>query len=129
MCSRCEGPTRARPCESPAPIAVTFERPLTATGVSTQKQPVVEVVPLPMLPQRLSPQALTVPSPRSAKLVLPFAPLAIAVTLDASGLAEGRYEADLCVRSNDPYRHNVPVHVTFDVGPEDVDTLFANGFE
>jgi hypothetical protein len=53
----------------------------------------------------------------------------IAVTLDASGLAEGRYEADLCVRSNDPYRHTVPVHVTFDVGPADDDTLFADGFE
>jgi plastocyanin len=50
----------------------------------------------------------------------------IAVTLEASGLAEGRYEADLCVRSNDPYRHTLPVHVTFDVGG---DTVFADGFD
>jgi hypothetical protein len=58
--------------------------------------------------------------------VAPGDTASIAVTLDASGLAEGRYEADLCVRSNDPYRHTLPVHVTFDVGP---DTLFADGFE
>jgi len=52
---------------------------------------------------------------------------AITVGLDASGLGEGRYEADLCVRSNDPYRHTLPVHVTFDVGV--MDTIFASGFE
>jgi len=61
-----------------------------------------------------------------AGTVAPGDTASIAVTLDANGLAEGRYEADLCVRSNDPYRHNVPVHVTFDVGP---DTLFADGFD
>jgi hypothetical protein len=53
---------------------------------------------------------------------------AITVGLDATGLAEGRHEADLCLRSNDPYRHTLPVHVTFDVGA-DVDTIFASGFE
>jgi hypothetical protein len=58
--------------------------------------------------------------------VAPGDSASIAVSLDASGLAEGRYEADLCVRSNDPYRHTVPVHVTFDVGP---DALFADGFD
>jgi hypothetical protein len=52
----------------------------------------------------------------------------ISVGLDATGLAEGRYEADLCVRSNDPYRHTFPVHVTFDVGGSD-DTIFASGFD
>lgn len=52
---------------------------------------------------------------------------AITVGLDATGLGEGRYEADLCVRSNDPYRHTLPVHVTFDVGGDD--GIFADGFE
>ena len=49
------------------------------------------------------------------------------VGLDATGLGEGRYEADLCVRSNDPYRHTLPVHVTFDVGGND--TIFGSGFD
>src|SRR6185312_928932 len=39
-----------------------------------------------------------------AGTVAPGDAASIAVTLDASGLAEGRYETDLCVRSNDPYR-------------------------
>jgi hypothetical protein len=52
----------------------------------------------------------------------------ISVGLDATGLSAGRYEADLCLRSNDPYRHTLPVHVTFDVGG-DTDTIFASGFE
>ena len=54
---------------------------------------------------------------------------AITVGLDATGLGEGRYEADLCVRSNDPYRHTLPVHVTFDVGGVNDDAIFASGFE
>jgi len=62
-----------------------------------------------------------------AGTVAPNDAASIAVALDASGLAEGRYEADLCVRSNDPYRHTLPVHVTFDVGGNDA--IFASGFE
>ena len=63
----------------------------------------------------------------AAGSVVAGASQAITVVLDATGLAQGRYEADLCVRSNDPYRHTLPVHVTFDVGGND--TIFASGFE
>ena len=52
----------------------------------------------------------------------------ITVGLDASALAEGHYEATLCLHSDDPYRHTIPVQVAFDVGG-DVDTIYANGFE
>ncbi len=63
----------------------------------------------------------------AAGTVVAGASQAITVGLDATGLAQGRYEADLCVRSNDPYRHTLPVHVTFDVGGDDA--IFASGFE
>jgi hypothetical protein len=53
---------------------------------------------------------------------------AISVTLDATTLAEGTYEANLCLRSNDPYRHTAPVHVTFEVGSAS-DIVFADGFD
>lgn len=53
---------------------------------------------------------------------------AIGVTLDATALAAGTYEANLCLRSNDPYRHTAPVHVTFEVGSVS-DTVFADGFD
>jgi hypothetical protein len=53
---------------------------------------------------------------------------AISVGLDASALGEGHYEGTLCLRSDDPYRHTIPVKVAFDVGGE-VDAIFASGFE
>jgi len=52
----------------------------------------------------------------------------IAVGLDATALSEGTYEADLCVRSDDPYRHSLPVHITFEVSNA-ADRIFANGFD
>ena len=52
----------------------------------------------------------------------------ITVDLDATALAEGTYEANLCLRSNDPYRHTVPVHVTFAVDGE-ADVVFKDGFD
>ena len=52
----------------------------------------------------------------------------ITVGLDATALPAGTYEADLCLRSNDPYRHTAPVHITFEVGQAS-DVIFRNGFD
>jgi hypothetical protein len=48
-------------------------------------------------------------------------------TFDASGLAAGRYEANLCVRSNDLANRIVGVPVQFNV--IGVDTIFVSGFD
>ena len=87
-----------------------------ALAIATPGGPCTGATPAPWL--SFDPAAGTVPAGASQ---------AITVGLDASGLGEGRYEADLCVRSNDPYRHTLPVHVTFDVGGNDA--IFASGFE
>jgi len=88
-----------------------------ALAIATPGGPCTNAVPAPWL--SFDPAAGTVAAGDAQ---------AITVGLDATGLAEGRYEADLCVRSNDPYRRTLPVHVTFDVGGAD-DTIFASGFE
>jgi hypothetical protein len=49
------------------------------------------------------------------------------VTLDASGLGAGRYEANLCVRSDDLTNRIVGVPVTFTVTSPDA--IFDNGFD
>ena len=54
----------------------------------------------------------------------------VAVTVDATGMAEGSYEANLCVTSNDPLQPliTVPVTLTVNPGPPS-DGIFCNGFE
>ncbi|MEP7044737.1 MAG: hypothetical protein ABI843_16845 [Dokdonella sp.] len=52
----------------------------------------------------------------------------VTLTLDASGLAAGRYHAIVCVRGNDPHRLAQAVPVEFVVAPT-IDTIFFDGFE
>ncbi len=53
------------------------------------------------------------------------------ITVDASGLAAGSYEAALCVASNDPVNPQVEVPVTLTVtgDPPITDRIFCDGFE
>ncbi|WP_150132226.1 hypothetical protein [Dokdonella koreensis] len=53
----------------------------------------------------------------------------LTATLDATHLAAGRYEATVCVRSNDLTRRIVAVPVRFTVGGGQGDGLFDDGFE
>ncbi|MBO9663636.1 hypothetical protein [Dokdonella sp.] len=50
----------------------------------------------------------------------------IALALDASELAAGSYDTTLCLRSNDPYRHLLPLRVRLEV---DADSIFQDGFD
>ncbi|MEO7200515.1 MAG: hypothetical protein ABIY56_09925, partial [Dokdonella sp.] len=54
----------------------------------------------------------------------------VAVTVDASALAEGVYSADLCVSTNDPMQALIVVPVTVTVDPAPIsDFIFCSGFE
>jgi len=53
----------------------------------------------------------------------------VTVTFDATGLADGTYNATLCVQSNDLSRVVVPVPVQFNVSGTDTDRIFADGFD
>jgi hypothetical protein len=50
----------------------------------------------------------------------------VALGIDARALAAGTYTADLCLRSDDPYRHTVPLRVNLHVAG---DAIFADGFD
>lgn len=50
----------------------------------------------------------------------------IALALDARGLAAGRHDTTLCLRSNDPYRRLLPLRVRLEVG---ADSIFHDGFD
>ncbi|WP_166654370.1 Ig-like domain-containing protein [Tahibacter aquaticus] len=65
---------------------------------------------------------------QTAGVTPPGARAAIDVTLNAAGLAPGRYEANLCVFSNDRSRSLVRVPVGFTVTVTG-DRVFANGFD
>jgi plastocyanin len=51
------------------------------------------------------------------------------VTLDATTLAPGVYNADVCVHSNDEANALVPVPVEFTVNVSAADQVFTNGFD
>lgn len=53
--------------------------------------------------------------------------VAVTLTLDAGGLAEGTYTAVLCAATNDPSRAIVRVPITLSVPPDGL--IFRNGFE
>ena len=89
----------------------------SALAIATAGGPCVNATPAPWL--SFAPPAGTV-APGDSET--------ISVTLDATALTEGTYEANLCLRSDDPYRHTAPVHVTFEVGGE-TDTVFRDGFD
>lgn len=55
-------------------------------------------------------------SPASGTVSAEAPPATATVTLDPSGLADGRYSADLCLSSNDPQRRRASVPVEFTVG-------------
>lgn len=55
-------------------------------------------------------------SPTSGTVNADTPPAEATVTLDPSGLADGRYSADLCISSNDPLRRRASVPVEFTVG-------------
>jgi len=52
----------------------------------------------------------------------------VTLTLDASGLGAGRYDATVCVSGNDPHLRAQAVPVEFVVMPAD-DSIFFDGFE
>jgi hypothetical protein len=52
----------------------------------------------------------------------------VTLTLDAGGLAAGRYNATVCVSGNDPYLRAQAVPIEFIVMPAD-DSIFFDGFE
>jgi len=54
-------------------------------------------------------------------------PAIVGVTLDATALAEGIYDANLCLHSNDTAHALVTIPVEFTVTPSDV--IFEDGFE
>jgi hypothetical protein len=89
----------------------------SALAIATAGGPCVNATPAPWLSFAAS-----------AGTVAPGTSQAISVTLDATTLTDGRYEANLCLRSNDPYRHTAPVHVTFQVG-NGTDLVFRDGFD
>ena len=89
----------------------------SALAIATAGGPCVNATPAPWL--SFEPPAGTV-APGDSET--------IGVNLDATALSEGTYEANLCLRSDDPYRHTAPVHVTFVVGGA-TDIVFADGFD
>jgi hypothetical protein len=58
--------------------------------------------------------------------IAPGARADVALAIDASALAAGTYQAVLCLRSDDPYRHLVPLRVNLHVAG---DPIFADGFD
>src|SRR5262245_29060653 len=62
----------ARDASNPAEMLVTWDRPVTWTGIS-----LLAVVPSPSWPEALPPQAQTVPSERSARLNMPPAEILV----------------------------------------------------
>jgi plastocyanin len=58
---------------------------------------------------------------------VPGSPSIVGVTLDATALAEGIYDANLCLHTNDMAHALVTIPVEFTVTPSDV--IFEDGFE
>jgi len=58
-------------------------------------------------------------SPTSGTVVTGGAAASVTVTMNPTGLVDGLYTANVCVNSNDPAAHLVPVPVSFTVGNVD----------
>ncbi|HET7924561.1 MAG TPA: plastocyanin/azurin family copper-binding protein [Rhodanobacteraceae bacterium] len=67
--------------------------------------------------------------PTSGTVVVGDPATTVDVTLDASALAPGVYNADVCVHSNDEANALVPVPVEFTVNVSAADQIFTNGFD
>jgi plastocyanin len=67
--------------------------------------------------------------PTGGTVVVGDPPTNINVTLDATTLAPGVYNANVCVQSNDAANALVPVPVEFTVNVSTADQVFANGFD
>ena len=67
--------------------------------------------------------------PTSGTVVVGDPATTVNVTLDATALAPGVYNADVCVHSNDEANALVPVPVEFTVNVSTADQIFTNGFD
>ena len=67
--------------------------------------------------------------PTSGTVVVGDPATTVNVTLDATALAPGVYNADVCVHSNDAANALVPVPVEFTVNVSTADQIFTNGFD
>jgi len=67
--------------------------------------------------------------PTSGTVVAGDPATTVNVTLDATTLAPGVYNADVCVHSNDEANALVPVPVEFTVNVSAADQVFTNGFD
>ncbi|HEY6986464.1 MAG TPA: plastocyanin/azurin family copper-binding protein [Rhodanobacteraceae bacterium] len=68
-------------------------------------------------------------APDNGTVVVGDPPTAVDVTLDATTLAPGVYNANVCVHSNDTANDPVTVPVTFTVDVSAADLVFTNGFD
>ncbi|HKE47890.1 MAG TPA: plastocyanin/azurin family copper-binding protein [Rhodanobacteraceae bacterium] len=68
-------------------------------------------------------------APDSGTVVVGDPPTTVDVTLDATTLAPGVYNANVCVHSNDAANELVPVPVEFTVNVSTADEIFLNGFD
>jgi plastocyanin len=67
--------------------------------------------------------------PTSGTVLVGDPPAAVNVTLDATTLAPGVYNANVCVHSNDAANDPVAVPVEFTVNVSTADQIFTNGFD
>ncbi len=67
--------------------------------------------------------------PTSGTVVVGDPPTQVNVTLDATTLAPGVYNANVCVQSNDTANPLVPVPVEFTVNVSATDRIFTSGFD
>lgn len=67
--------------------------------------------------------------PTGGTVVVGDPPATVNVTLDATTLAPGVYNANVCVHSNDTANALVPVPVEFTVNVSTADQIFTNGFD
>lgn len=67
--------------------------------------------------------------PAGGTVVVGDPPTQVNVTLDATTLAPGVYNANVCVQSNDAANALVPVPVEFTVNVSNADEVFTNGFD
>lgn len=68
-------------------------------------------------------------APNNGTVVVGDPPASVNVTLDATALTPGVYNANVCVHSNDAANDPVSVPVAFTVDVSSADQIFANGFD
>ncbi len=117
----------------PGSLAGTAERARRRRCRSRSATPAMPISPGP--PTRRSPTAPrpNVPwlsiAPNNGTVVVGDPPTSVNVTLDATALTPGVYNANVCVHSNDAANDPVSVPVAFTVDVSGADQIFANGFD